>query len=104
MYDISTPIITVAGMGEKTNKMELQMDLVISLQKDKYKVVWVSSRNEALLYNGQKFPTFMYDEGVSEKKKILMYNHYLKWIEQSEKPDVILIGIPGGIMPDSKNR
>lgn len=33
MYDISTPIITVAGMGEKTNKMELQMDLVISLQK-----------------------------------------------------------------------
>lgn len=44
------------------------MDLVISLQKDKYKVVWVSSRNEALLYNGQKFPTFMYDEGVSERK------------------------------------
>lgn len=104
LYDISTPIITVAGMGEKTNKMELQMDLVISLQKDKYKVVWVSSRNEALLYNGQKFPTFMYDEGVSEKKKILMYNHYLKWIEQSEKPDVILIGIPGGIMPDSKKQ
>lgn len=69
MYDISTLIITVAGMGEKTNKMELQMDLVISLQKDKYKVVWVSSRNEALLYNGQKFPAFMYDEGVSEKKK-----------------------------------
>ena len=104
LYDISTPIITVAGMGEKTNKMELQMDLVISLQKDKYKVVWVSSRNEALLYNGQKFPTFMDDEGVSEKKKILMYNHYLKWIEQSEKPDVILIGIPGGIMPDSKKQ
>ena len=46
----------------------------------------------------------MYDEGVSEKKKILMYNHYLKWIEQSEKPDVILVGIPGGIMPDSKNK
>ncbi|MDE7423850.1 MAG: TIGR04066 family peptide maturation system protein [Lachnospiraceae bacterium] len=104
LYDISTPIITVAGMGEKTNKMELQINLAISLQKDKYKVVWVSSRNEAVLYNGQTFPAFMYADGVSEKKKILMYNHYLKWIEQSEKPDVILIGIPGGIMPDSKKQ
>lgn len=104
LYDINTPIITVAGMGEKTNKMELQMQLFFSLQKDEYKVVWVSSRNEAVLYNGQKFPLFMYDEGISEKKKILMYNHYLKWIEQSENPDVILIGIPGGIMPDSKKQ
>ena len=44
LYDISTPIIAVAGMGEKTNKMELQIDLAISLQKDKYKIVWISSR------------------------------------------------------------
>ena len=104
LYDISTPIIAVAGMGEKTNKMELQIDLAISLQKDKYKIVWISSRMKAVLYSGQRFPEFMYDEGVSEKKKILMYNHYLKWIEQSEKPDVILVGIPGGIMPDSKKQ
>lgn len=69
LYDISTPIITVAGMGEKTNKMELQMDLVISLQKDKYKVVWVSSRNEALLYNGQKFPTLCMMREYQKRKK-----------------------------------
>lgn len=104
LYGIDVPVIAVAGMGEKTDKAELQLTLFSLLKKNDYKAVWVSSRNEAVLFGGQAFPFFMIDEKLSEKKKILMYNHYLKWIEQSEQPDVILIGIPGGIMPDSKKQ
>ncbi len=104
LYGIDVPIVAVAGMGEKTNKVELQLALFLLLKKNDYKVAWISSRKEAVLFGGQPFPFFMFDEKLSEKKKILMYNHYLKWIEQSEHPDVVLIGIPGGVMPDSKKQ
>lgn len=104
IYEIGVPVIAVGGMGEKVNKAELQADLYYLLGKAEYKVAWVSSRMESVLFGGQGFPYFMFENGLTEKKKILLYNHYLKWLEQTEQPDVILIGIPGGIMPDSKKQ
>lgn len=104
IYDIGVPVIAVAGMGEKTNKAKLQVDIYSCLCQDGYKAIWVSSRIEAFMFGGQGFPHFMYGNAFTEKKKILLYNHYLKWLEQTEQPDVILIGIPGGIMPDSKKQ
>lgn len=104
IYDIGVPVIAVAGMGERTNKAELQTDIYSLLRKDGYKSAWVSSRIEALMFGGLEFPPFMYGDMLTEKKKILLYNHYLKWLEQTEQPEVILIGIPGGIMPDSKKQ
>lgn len=104
LYDINIPIIAVAGIGENTNKIKVQLNIYKALYKDTYKVMWISSRDEAILFNGHSFPEFMIKSGLSEKKKILMFNHYMKWIEEVVKPDVILIGIPGGIMPDSKKQ
>lgn len=47
------------------------------------------------------FPQFMFDS-ISEKEKILGFNQWIKQIEKEEHPDVIIIGVPGGIMPYSE--
>lgn len=103
LYDINVPVVAVYGMGEKTNKMEVQLELWKKMKMDGYNVCWISSGYEAAFFGGEQFPEFMY-ELYSEKKKIIYYNHFLKWIEQKKKPDVFLIGVPGGIMPVSKKQ
>lgn len=102
IYNLYTPVIAVAGIGEKTNKMELQLDIYNRLKRDGYNVCWIASRNEAVLFGGQTFPQFLLKNTMSEKNKILTYNHYLKLLEQENKPDIFLIGVPGGIMPITK--
>jgi peptide maturation system protein (TIGR04066 family) len=102
LYSIDTPIISVSGVDENTNKFEVQLELYNRLKKDGYSVSWVSSRNEMLLCGEHPLPDFMFQTSISETQKILMYNHFVKFIEEQESPDVIILGIPGEMMPNSK--
>lgn len=42
------------------------------------------------------------DANIPSEQKIILYNHFIKKIEQEEKPEVIILGVPEGIMPISK--
>jgi peptide maturation system protein (TIGR04066 family) len=44
----------------------------------------------------------MYSTCLPETKKIILFNNYIKKIEIEEQPDIIVIGIPGGLMPFNK--
>lgn len=99
---IETPVIFVAGMGEKCNKFEVQMFLKSYLNNLDYKVCVVSSRTNAELFGIHSFPEFMLQHDLDESSKIISFNHYIKRLEESETPDIIIIGVPGGIMPVSE--
>jgi peptide maturation system protein (TIGR04066 family) len=95
---INTPVIFVAGIYERTQKFEIQLSLRELFSSLGYKVSQVGSRNYCELLGFHSFPDFMYNNAAAEKKKILSFNHYLKEIENKENPDVLIIGIPGGVM------
>lgn len=99
IYDINTPVIFVMGMGCRTNKFEIQLSLSENLQKMGYNVSQIGSRGYCELFGFHSFPDFMYSDKISETNKILLFNHFIKNIEKTENPDLIIIGIPGGIMP-----
>ncbi len=44
------------------------------------------------------FPNFMYENNINEISKIILFNALVAQIEKDEKPDIIIVGIPGGIM------
>lgn len=95
---INIPIILVLGMGENTEKFEIQLSFRERLKEMGYKVGQIGSRQFCDMWGFHSFPNFMFDEAKSEKDKIIFFNHYLKKIEIEEKPDVLIIGIPGSIM------
>lgn len=99
IYQINTPIVFVAGLGERTQKFEIQLNLRENIEKMGYKVSQVGTRNYCELMGFHSFPGFMYSKFVSEYEKVVLFNHYIKSIEIDEKPDVIIIGVPGGTMP-----
>lgn len=44
------------------------------------------------------FPEFMY-QNIQEQEKIIRFNRLCKSIEKKENPDVIIVGVPGGVIP-----
>lgn len=94
---IKTPVIFVMGVTERSSKFEIQLTIKEQLEKLGYRITHIGSRNYCEMIGGHSFPSFLYDNTISEVDKILMYHDYVKAIEEAEAPDIIIIGIPGGI-------
>ena len=99
LYELNTPVIFVLGLSERTQKFEIQLALRKHVMDMGYKISQVGSRSYCELFGFHSLPQFMHDRSFSESQKIVLFNRFVKSIEIREKPDVIVIGIPGGIMP-----
>lgn len=99
LYNINTPVVFVLGIGERTNKFEIQLSLREKFLSEGYKVSQIGTRGYCELLGFHSFPEFMYNGALPETNKIVLFNQMVKKIENEEQPDVIIIGIPGGIMP-----
>lgn len=103
LYQITVPVIFVFGTSERTQKFEIQLSLRENLEDAGYKVSQVGTRHYCEMFGFHSFPEFMFSTSVTESKKIILFNNYIKKIELEEQPDVIVIGIPGGLMPLNKD-
>lgn len=101
-YEINTPVIAVLGALENTDKYEIQAALREEFIARGYSVSSVSSRRDSDILGMHSIPDFMLESSLSGADKILQYNYYIKQIESEEKPEVIIIGIPGGAIPFDK--
>ncbi|EMS71616.1 TIGR04066 family peptide maturation system protein [Ruminiclostridium cellobioparum] len=98
LQKINTPVVFVTGVHEKTHKFEIQLSLRAAFINAGYRVSQVGTRNYCEMLGFHSFPQIMYNSCWSERTKILAFNHYIKDMENNEKPDIIIIGIPGGVM------
>jgi peptide maturation system protein (TIGR04066 family) len=98
LHKINTPVIFVTGSYEKTQKFEIQLSLREAFSSLGYNISQIGSKNYCELIGFHSFPEFMFSCELNEERKIYAFNNYLKEIEIEENPDVIIIGIPGGIM------
>lgn len=102
LVDIETPIVCVMGVGDNVQKMKLQVHLQSKLLEEGYKSILIGSDNVSLLMGQYAIPLYIINEKFSSVEKIKNFNKFIKNIEKIEKPDVIILGIPGGIMPFDK--
>ncbi|MBT2290007.1 TIGR04066 family peptide maturation system protein [Paenibacillus albidus] len=100
ILNINTPVVFVFGIFEHTDKLDTLLYLHGGAKKAGYRVKTILSRkNETDIRDFISFPDFMYDRRYSDTEKILYFNHFLRRMELDHKPDIILIGLPGEIMP-----
>ena len=41
---------------------------------------------------------------VDENEKIIAYNNYIKYLSEIDKPDIFVLGVPGGILPITRRQ
>lgn len=98
LLDINVPIIFVASLMEKSNKFDVQLNLRNYFLNEGYKVSQIGTKTYCEMMGFHSFPDFMFNHTESEEDKIFLFNHFCKYIELNERPDVMIIGIPGGTM------
>lgn len=98
---ITVPVVFVAGTTPYTEKFHVQLNLRRHLIEDGYKISQIGSKSYSSLFGFHSYPTFMSD-CMDNTQKIILFRKYVKYIEILEQPDLIIIGIPGGIMAVNK--
>lgn len=95
---IPVPVVFVMGIGSYTNKLEVQVALRKHFQEMGYRVSQVGSKRSASFFGFAAIPDAVYENKLSIREKVIALNRYFYRKYQQEKPDVMIIGIPGGIM------
>lgn len=98
LIQINTPVVVIAGLNELTHKFKIQLEVNQYFRRQGYKVSHIGSKQYGGLFGIHSFPDFMYSD-LNETEKIYRFNKFIKDIEKQEQPDVIIVGVPGGIMP-----
>lgn len=91
------PVVAIAGVWENTNKFQAALAVNQALTKKGYNVLQIGSRGYAELFGAVPFPAFMLDPCVSEFNKPLMFSSYIKALAEKNKPDIIIVCIPGSM-------
>ncbi|NBI18798.1 TIGR04066 family peptide maturation system protein [Neglecta sp. X4] len=100
LLELPVPCIFVFGSGDLTNKFDIQLGLRRAFQKAGYVVTQLGTKKYSPLFGFDPLPKFILEPGGSQKK-VLDFNHYVYEKAKSENADVVIIGIPGGIMPNN---
>ncbi len=97
IYDIDIPVIGIFGQGKNCGKFESQL-LLKSVLEEEYETVTITTNALGALFGCFTIPSFLFEE-LPFQKKIFKLNYYLKLISKFYDPDVMIIGVPEGIVP-----
>lgn len=100
LLELPAPCIFVFGAGDLTNKFDIQLGLRKVFQRRGYNVTQLGTKSYSSLFGFDPLPQFIFEPGDSQKK-VMDFNHYVYEKAKSEHADVIIIGVPGGIMPNN---
>lgn len=103
LYPIETPIVCIMGFGPECNKFQTHLELSKKFKSNNYKCLNIFSNGLGKVTGGQLYPNIIFSENVDLPTKIQMMNMYVHELEMNEKPDVIIISVPYGIMPINMN-
>lgn len=95
--EIDVPIISVMGMGENCDKFNLQLKIRGVIEKQGYNVLTISSNVLGKFLGLEILPGFLFSRNISYPEKIKAFNLWIYRLLKKTKPDIILIGCPGGI-------
>ncbi|AWB42986.1 TIGR04066 family peptide maturation system protein [Paenibacillus sp. CAA11] len=95
---IEVPVISVIGIGENCEKWDVQLGLRDFFLKKGYKVSLISNNKLLKLFGASIFPPVINSTEYKFEQQVGAINSYIKKVELMDSPDLIIIGVPGGIM------
>lgn len=96
------PVILVTSLNEDCLKFDVELQMKKSLQDAGYRISLIGTKHYSEMFGAYSFPNFMYDPSIDIEERIIKLNAYVRYIEISEAPQAIIVGIPGGLFPISE--
>lgn len=98
LYAVNQPIVTVTGTGASCNKFVVALQLTQYFSEKGYRVLLLGTKEYSSLFGAEPLPQFLF-QPLPVKEKIVRLNAYLYFLCKEKNPDIVVLGVPGGIMP-----
>lgn len=98
VYKIYTPIIFIGGIGVSSEQIEFELKLGNMIESKGLNLLQIFSKRDMAVLGKEIVPEKIFDAKLSDDNKALWFNHYLKKLEVEQKPDIIIIGLPGDLL------
>ena len=89
-------------MEEEGERTAVSLILRRQLLARGFRLSQVSHRNDGDFFGLHPFPSFMLDPTIDERQKILLFNEFLRWIDDRENPELLLLTVPGALQSYSE--
>jgi peptide maturation system protein (TIGR04066 family) len=96
LKEIPIPVVLVMGSGIDCQKFDIQLGLREAFLKEGYKVSQFGTKSYSKLFGFDPMPDF---SEYPLWKKVYAYNDLFYEKCRQDNSDVIIIGVPGGVMP-----
>lgn len=97
LFDMEVPVVTIMGLGEMCNKFNVEIEVRKHFVERGYKVSQIGSEEYSKLFGMHCIPDFIYRKDMDLQNKVIEFNHYVKELLKIEKPDLLIMGVPGGM-------
>lgn len=102
-FSIDVPVVMVFGLGENCEKWDIQLGLYDYFTQKGYKATLISSNMISRIMGLRTLPACLDSPGLTFSQQVKSLNAFIKKVELEEKPNLIILGVPGGIMKYSKS-
>ena len=96
LEEIPVPVVMVLTEGHRTDQLATELALRKYFKDTAYKVSQIFSELAAPLFDCENIPLSMYAPGDAYGKA-LMFNKFAKDLVDAERPELLIIGVPGAI-------
>ena len=100
LYELPCPVVTVMGISEECERHKLFLEVSRAIEEQGYRVMKVSGEPVSRMGECIPLPEAVYS-GRPLKERTLALNHFLYRKVKEEKPDIVIIDVPGGILNQS---
>lgn len=97
IYPLKTPVIFILGFSKDLMQYNTLLSLKVELDKQSIRTYTIASKRYKDFPDIETYPDFYYNTKYTISDKILLLNHFLKQLENTICPELILMEIYGGI-------
>lgn len=99
LKQINVPVILIYGLGENCRKFDTQLAVKQFFLNKGISILQYGSQSLSKLFGFQALPNFLFEKKYSMEEKIYLLNDYLYNEVNNSKCEVLILGVPGGILP-----
>ena len=97
LINIPVPVIMVYTQGEHTDQLACELGIRKCFSEAGYKLSQVGSTNAGQFFGFHPVPDLLYTQ-LEPSEKILSLNYYINNLVSTEKPELLIMGVPNAIM------
>ncbi len=97
LLEIRVPVLYITSFWEGLNKFQILLKTKTEFEKKGYKVLAFGSKRESEFVGIEALPEYLFQSSYDEKIKIIGINQLVEKRCDEEKPDIVIISVPGEI-------